>query len=117
MVTGQGRTLAGSKTDAAEIRAWLLRSVADAESAARFGSAYLALRPSERDAAGLAAAIRHTISVSGAAAGTDGPAERFSLVDAVVRAEYAHGEVEIVDGWLLSRTEARLYALVTLAFD
>ena len=34
-----------------------------------------------------------------------------------VRLDFAHGAVVSVDGWLLSLTEARVYALVTLNLE
>jgi hypothetical protein len=51
--------------------------------------------------------------LQGAAVTNDSAAE-LELLDDAVRADYVQGDVVLVDGWLLSRTEARLYALVTL---
>jgi hypothetical protein len=93
---------------------WLLDVAWDPESAERFGAAYLAARPSEADAGELGAAIAETLDASDPGSGTATTLEGFDRFAEVVREEYAHGEVLLVDGWLLSRTEARLYALVTL---
>lgn len=37
-----------------------------------------------------------------------------SVLDAGVRRDYSHGHTTVVDGWVLSRTDARLCALVAI---
>ena len=101
-------------TELGTIPLWLMRAVADPESASRLGGVYLAAHPSEHDATSLAEAIGRTLDTFQPLPGTDSPGAGFELLDSVVREEYSHGEVVLVDGWLLSRTEARLYALVGL---
>ena len=72
---------------------------------ARIGQRYLEQYPDEADTAEL----RSLIAVSGPAATALGPA----LVP-VATADFVNGDVVIIDGWHLSRTEARAAALVAL---
>lgn len=48
------------------------------------------------------------------AAITRDPQQIIAALQQLVRHEYAHGEAEAVDGWILSVTEARVYALAAL---
>jgi hypothetical protein len=86
----------------------LLRGlITDRDGAARLGRSYVAAHPSEARSGvlvrGLVGATAPT-SVSGAS----------RKVAARIRGDYAAGSTVVVDGWVLSRTEARLYALVAL---
>ena len=74
----------------------------DREAARRVGEAYLAARPTERDARLLVSAI--------AAVAPNGPRD---LRDAVSR-DFTAGRSLLLDGWLLADTEGRLAALVAL---
>jgi hypothetical protein len=91
----------------AEAASLLRGLITDREGAARLGRSYLAAHPTEarsgvlvRDLVG---AIEPT-SVSGASREV---ADR-------IRGDFAAGNTVVVEGWVLSRTEARLYALVVL---
>lgn len=87
------------------------------ESAAWLGRYYLEVNPREADAALL-------VTLIGAARGpalppaspTTGKALRESL-EARIRNDFIFGNTVAVDGWLLSITEARLCALVSLLQD
>jgi hypothetical protein len=87
------------------------------DSAAWLGRLYLEGRPREADAALL-------VTLIGAARGpalppaspTTGKALRESL-EARIRNDFIFGNTVAVDGWLLSITEARLCALVSLLQD
>jgi hypothetical protein len=76
------------------------------ESARRIGERLLA-----RDAAPLdqAASLRVKLTA------VDGRAARRSALRQQAAQDYARGNVVLVDGWVLSRTEAQLCALVALA--
>jgi hypothetical protein len=94
---------------------WLTQLFRDRDAVARFGNAYLQAHPAERRADALSAAIHEALlrRQPGALDAAD-PATAFRTLDAVVRDEYRRGQVTSVDGWLLSQTEARVYAVVAL---
>ena len=86
----------------------LLRGlITDRDGATRLGSSYLAAHPTE---------ARRRVLVHDLV----GPTEPTSVshasgeVAARIRGDYAARSTVVVDGWVLSRTEARLYALVAL---
>lgn len=86
----------------------LLRGlITDREGAANLGRSYLAAHPTEAQRRVL---VRDLV----------GPAVPTSVSRASrevanrIRGDYAAGSTVVVDGWVLSRTEARLYALVAL---
>jgi hypothetical protein len=90
----------------------LLAVLNDPRSARVIGRAYLRTLPAaERTAGHLVRAI--------SADNTRGPRCPTSnlprLINDSVRHDFAAGAVVAVDGWVLSRTEARLYALAALA--
>jgi hypothetical protein len=89
---------------------WPAAMVGDRDGARRFGAAYLRDFPAERDPATLLAALasalrRHDM---------DGQPFSQALLLRTVSGEYRRGEIVKVDGWLLSRSEARLYAAASL---
>ncbi|MCB1890553.1 MAG: hypothetical protein KDH20_23315 [Rhodocyclaceae bacterium] len=85
----------------------------DAEAAARFGFRYLAQHTGEARlpelVAYLAAAIREE-----RATGTKG-ISRLTALRERIRHDYRDADCVDLDGWLLSRTEARLCALAALS--
>jgi hypothetical protein len=87
-------------------------ALADPRSARRVGNAYLWTAPSEAHALGLARALRRSNRAWGRVSGP-GAVRRLAGVES--RRDYAAGRVVVVDGWHISRTEARLCALATLA--
>jgi len=97
---------------------WLRKTIVDRQYAARLGRAYLDSHPEYRHCRTLIRDIERTlkrqeISVSLAA---DAEQAANALKD-LLRKEYARDEVESVAGWVLSKTEARLYALCTVSFS
>ena len=100
--TGSGTPMALALTDA-------LRKY---DAAGAIGHAYLNAVPSER-AIGRLRALIETALANGAGGRLDGDRllRRFAEVR---RHEFAAEDVAVVDGWVLSRTEARLYALRAL---
>lgn len=103
---GPARAGAGCGADVASRLAAL---IPHADSAARIGGRYLALTPAEADRGLLVASIL-------------GREEHEAVGDAVLRRvisdsrqrDFIDGNTVSVDGWVLSRTEARLCALVAL---
>ncbi len=86
----------------------LLRGlITDGEGAARLGRSYLAAHPTEaRRVVLVRDLVGPTVPTSARRASRE--------VAARIRTDYAAGSTVVVDGWVLSRTEARLYALVAL---
>jgi hypothetical protein len=89
--------------------AGLLRGlITHRDSAAQLGRSYLDAHPNEARSAALVRQLAGPIALTSA--------ERAAReVAARVRADYARGRTVVIEGWVLSRTEARLYALVALA--
>jgi hypothetical protein len=73
----------------------------DADAVRALGARYREMAPGEADAAGIRAAIAAARSRSG-------------TVAAAVHADFEHGRTVVVDGWILSATEARQCALLSL---
>ena len=71
----------------------------DQQAAEAIGNAYLALRPEEKNF------LRLNLTMAGIS-----PLD----VNDAVRRDFATGRIVYVDGWALSRTEARLCALIAL---
>lgn len=88
----------------------LLGALPNRAAAATLGRAYLAASPAEADPGRLLSLLEATL-------GSDASDEAALLarIDRQLRSEYIRGDLVDVDGWLLSRTEARLYALAALA--
>ena len=89
-------------------------TLTDPAGAGRFGRAYLGDFPAEADRETLLMRLEAALLAEGSEVPADAEAV-FTRLDRRVRTEYARGEVVVVDGWLLSRTEARLYALSVLS--
>ena len=88
----------------------------DADAAARIGRAYLAANPGEANLDTLLAAIDSALGGGIEAADSD-PQGVLTALQRAVRAEYLRGESVKVQGWVLSVTETRVYALLALAAD
>jgi hypothetical protein len=94
---------------------WLWKSIGDRQSAARLGRAYLDAHPETRHCHALLTDIERTLQKQDATVSLTTDADQTaSALQALLRKEYAHGEVVSVAGWVLSETEARLYALVAM---
>lgn len=95
---------------------WLLRMAGEPQASAQLGRAYLETQPDERDPARLRAALSDAL---GATLDREGPAgltaqAALAALRRLVSEDYRGARVVTVDGWLLSRSEARLYALMAL---
>ncbi len=112
-LAGLPASCAAQAVTAGTARANGLLDAIDREAAARFGARYLASQPDEARlpdlVAHLAAAIREA-----RATGTNG-GSRLAALRAWIRREYREADCVELDGWLLSRTEARLCALAALS--
>jgi len=94
---------------------WLRNTIADQQSAARIGRAYLDAQPEYRYCQVLLTDIERALKRQNPAVPLATDAEQTaSTLQGLLRKEYAHDEVVSVAGWILSTTEARLYALVYL---
>lgn len=94
---------------------WLWKTIADRQSAARIGRAYLDAHPEIRQCHTLITDIEQTLKRQDTSVSLTADADQTaSALQRLLRKEYAHGEVVSVAGWVLSKTEARLYGLVAM---
>jgi len=93
-------------SDPAAFRTALRTALAELHDPARLGRSYLAARPFEADRAALARAL----GTVGASAPTIA-----SRLDLQRRRDFARGEIVVVEGWVLARSEARACALLALS--
>ena len=111
-VVAGGLVLSGCEGEHAEVDALdrpLLLEMLGPDRVRSLGSRYIAMVPSENSAQALRAAIAQRRSSPLHVAWA-----RTSIEDAV-REDFADGRTVIVDGWILSLTEARQCALFALA--
>lgn len=98
-----------------EALAWIDELIPHPESAARLGRSYLAAHPEHADRRLLLGNLeRAATSGLGSTNPPGDPAQRVAGLRQTVRHDYTRGEVVVVDGWLLSITEAQLYALTAM---
>ena len=90
-----------------EIKWCLLGIFSDLDSPRILGKRYLALYPQEKPGALLLAA-----RIQSSQPGTSGAARR--LLARERELDFRNGEIVMVDGWILSRTEAEICALTAL---
>ncbi len=96
--------------------AWLPKLIGDQAAAARIGNAYLDLHPGHRSIDTLTTDIERSLVNYDATAVDLRDADRVaSVLQRLVRHDYTVADVTSVDGWVLSTTEARIYALTALA--
>lgn len=84
--------------------AWLDDVIGNLDAASRIGKRYLAAHPEEQSADQILGAIAATVQ---------GRLD-FDGVSAAIKSDYVRGETVLVDGWIISRSEARVYALAAL---
>jgi hypothetical protein len=84
-------------------------------SAAAIGRTYLRQYPGEAEAQRLASEITSDLDCLGCRVPSADEASLRAAVRERVRRDFAEGVVVSVDGWVLSRTEARLCAIAALA--
>jgi hypothetical protein len=92
---------------AADVEGLLRGLITDREGAARLGRSYLGAHPTEARSGILVSRLIGPTEPTSAAGASREVASR-------IRGDYAADRTVVVDGWVLSRTEARLYALVAL---
>ena len=85
-----------------------------AESARVVGAEYLRANPGEADAFQLADTIAAAVPGDAPTVLRASAAELRALLDHTTRADFAADRVVMLQGWILSATEARLYALAAL---
>ncbi len=89
--------------------------LADGGSARHIGRLYLQQAPWERDVRALARRIVDSLPGRPGALDRVGDAGARRLIEQRIRQDFADGLTTSVDGWVLSVTEARLYAVTALA--
>jgi hypothetical protein len=106
----------GTGTTRQKWSAWLLTDNASRDAAVRLGKAYLHDYPADADKRVLLAEVDKVIAVNlqTATPGSADPLQLGAALEQAVRTEYADDKVVTVQGWVLSLTEARLYASVAL---
>jgi len=94
---------------------WLWKTIADRQSAARIGRTYLDAHPEIRQCHTLITDIETTLKRQDTSVSLTANADQTaSALQRLLRKEYERGEVVSVAGWVLSKTEARLYGLVAM---
>jgi hypothetical protein len=112
----KGAALASS--DRPEVARWLAM-LHRRESAAALGRIYLQRFPREADVEALRRALEARVSAIGAASAMDAD-DAWQLRAAFAacnRDDFERGDTVELEGWVLARTEARLWALAALAAD
>jgi hypothetical protein len=102
---------AGSRLGPYRAPDWLPLVVADLDAAASLGRTYLDQHLDSRDPEALVRELERAARSEFASAE---PARTAETLRALVLREFAEGRVVSVKGWILSRTEARLYGLASL---
>jgi hypothetical protein len=109
---GAVKLLGGGETRREELTGRVAGAFEDLRAAKAVGAAYLRSHPGDADERRLVRELRRSNRAWSAVAA---PADVRRLARAQARRDYAAGRLAIVDGWYLSRTEARLCALTTFA--
>ena len=89
------------------VKACLSHVLTDESGARLIGTAYLSAYPAERDAISL---LRHLLGP----ATLQGPDDFRRRIAVRRRQDFVEGDVVLVDGWILARSEARAAALTVL---
>lgn len=115
LTTGCNRySLANDEPEPCVKPQWL-KAITSQKSAARLGRAYLDEHPQHRQCHTLIANIERTLQRQDTSISPQTDAEQTSAaLQRLVRNEYRHDDVVSVSGWVLSKTEARLYALAAM---
>jgi hypothetical protein len=111
---GQARAwlpAAGDRPAAARLLALLGRP----DSAAVVGRAYLASHPAEADRDRLAVRLDQAVRCQGCDPARARTGQLRAALAGQIRADFAAARVVMVDGWVLSETEARLCGLAALS--
>lgn len=92
----------------------LVRAFSCPESAAELGRAYLATAPRERSPAVLVDSIAANLPAGHMVLRTGDDKQLKSLLARRLKEDFTAGNTVTVDGWIISKTEARLCALAAL---
>jgi hypothetical protein len=95
----------------ATLRSHMVRYFTDRQSAGKIGAAYLTTAPGEADPWTLVTAISATVSGGWRGLALVDRAKFRRLVAAEQRGDFERGRTVVIDGWVLSLTEARLAAI------
>jgi len=110
-----GCTQQDADTEPAAIHGdWLDIITPDVAAAARLGQAYLDAHPQEAEHDALYNRVMSTLQGHAGFTGAQTDGERFAAIATVVSEDYVAGDTVLAAGWVLSRTEARIYALLAL---
>lgn len=85
--------------------------IRDPESARAIGGLYLRQHPGEADPTILTRHLLSSLELDAGRIGAESDARLRDRLRFLMRADFAEGRTARVDGWILSRTEARLCAL------
>ena len=96
---------------------WLAAVSGEQSAVQIFGKAYLRDHPEEGEITWLLGRIEADMIARSRGAMPTCTAERAQLLQQLVRSEFLQGDFVRVEGWSLSRTEARIYAAVTLLLE
>ena len=91
---------------------WLKETIPYLEPAVRLGNAYLSAYPDEKDSIQLSSQIDKAMRIQS----TSDHKAIYSVqnISDAIQADYLRNETVLFDKWIVSRTEARIYALVSL---
>jgi hypothetical protein len=105
----------GSLPESNPLALRLSQTIGDADATSYFGRLYLERYPEEAEIERLLERIdKELIGEFSQGMHSDKPQLLAEHLDKQVRSDYRRGEVVRVDDWLLSRTEARIYACFVL---
>ncbi|MGD8589920.1 MAG: hypothetical protein PVG22_13925 [Chromatiales bacterium] len=109
-------TAADQKPVSTNLPAWLQAVTGNPDAVIRLGRVYLVVHPDEQDAKTL---LRLIDAALGRLPGLDAaqlqsPTQASKALKRLVQTDYINDQVVILEEWILSRNEARLYALVTV---
>jgi hypothetical protein len=113
---GCGAAFNAGPRERAGLPAWFKQAIAQPGAAQRFGRAYLQAHPDEATVSYLIDAIETAMTAYPLAESVI-ENHAFHRLDQTVRTEFRQGTVVVVERWVLSRTEARLYALAATVAD
>jgi hypothetical protein len=106
--------LAGTAAAEPPFEARLVALLRRRDSAAEIGRAYLRSGDEPADASAMAAAIARDAGIEPGEAAARDPLRLRRALALRTRRDFAEGRTVRVEGWILSRTEARLYAIASL---
>ncbi len=117
-----GRALAGcdsssrSQSDSGQPPQWLVNITGERDAVLRIGNDYLEAYPGERSLEVVMSGIEQALAaqLEGRAIDAADVPQVVAALQRAVRRDYRRGDAVSVQGWVLSRTEARLYAAVAL---